>query len=118
MFTEVTKYAPRKTFREVVLPYPDLGDYRLYNYTSLDARNHWLGINLPEGYIHQLGYEHITTAVNAALTYQYIDGDGIYGTASCTATVPTGTQSSEVCCVFSRGDYLYTDGMEIPPRLS
>lgn len=116
MFTEVTKYAPRKTFREVVLPYPDLGDYRLYNYTSLDARNHWLGINLPEGYIHQLGYEHITTPDTVALTYQDLDGDGIYETASCTATVPTGTQSSEVYCVFSSGDYLYTDGLEITPR--
>jgi len=116
MYFEVTRYAPRKTFREVTLPYPVLGDYRMVNYTSVDARNHWLGINLNEGFVHALGYEHITTPDTVALTYFDLDADGIYETATATATVPSGTQSSEVYCQFSSGDYLYTDGLEITPR--
>lgn len=116
MFYDFTKIYPRKIFRTVTVPYPQLGDYRLKNFTSIDTRNHWLGMNLPEGVIHQLGYEHITTPDTVPLTYQDLDSDGIYETATATATVPSGTLVDEVYCVFNSIDYIYNDGIEISPR--
>lgn len=116
MFYNVTNYAPRLTYREVTVPWPVMGDYRFNNYTSLDTRNHWLGLNAPDGYIKALGYEHTTAAVSAALTYSDDDGDGIYETATAVANVPAGTTNDEVYVTFSAGDYLYNDGIVIQPR--
>lgn len=116
MFFNVTNYAPRPTFREITMRWPEMGDYRLFNYTGIDARNHWLGLNLPDGYIKALGYEHTTADVTANLTYTDDDGDGVYETATATAAVPAGTTTDEVYCTFTAGDYLYEDGTVIAPR--
>jgi hypothetical protein len=116
MFANVTNYRPRATFRDVVVPWPVMGDYRLANYTNFDTRGNWMGLTLPDGYVQALGYEHITTSVSSNLTYTDEDGDGIYETATATATVPTGTTAAEVYCTFSAGDYLYNDGIAIDPR--
>lgn len=116
MFTSVTNYAPRPTFSTVTIPWPEMGDYRMFNYTSLNARGHWLGLNLPEGYVRAVGYEHQTTPVSASLTYQDLDNDGVYETATCTAAVPATTTVDELYVTFAAGDYLADSGIVITPR--
>jgi hypothetical protein len=116
IFYSVTNFSPRPVFRERTIAWPQAGDYRLYNYTSYDTRNHWLGLNLPEGDVRAVGYEHITTPVLGQLTYQDLDGDGVFESATCTVAVPANTTETEIYVTYLSSDMLNDTGLSITPR--
>jgi len=109
LFSEYAHFAPSPTFQEVTLPYPRLGNQTLTRYTNSDYTGRWMGFQLPDRYIKKMGYEHITAATTATLTFLDLDSDGLYETARAIATVPAGTLSSELYITFTASDYVYED---------
>lgn len=109
LFTQYANFSPSIEFRDVTLPYPRLGNQALTRFGGGDYTGHWLGFQLPERFIKAAGYEHITTATTPALTYLDLDNDGIFETAQCSTTVPTGTTPDEVYITFAAADYVYND---------
>ena len=109
LWLQYARYAPKTVYHEVTLPWPVVGDYRLTRFTSSDAKGHWLSSQLDEGYVQKLGYEHITTPDVVALSFADLDNDGLYETATCTATVPAGTTADELYITFTSADYVYPE---------
>lgn len=58
----------------------------------------------PEGHVHSLGYLAESTPIEAVLTYQDLDGDGLFETAVCTVAVPSGTLTTEIVAQFISDD--------------
>lgn len=86
---------PSPRFREVTVPF-----WR----GATDRYGRWASSILGEGYIQAVGYEHSETPVSAALTFADLDSDTLFETATCTATVPTGTTPEEVAVQFLAAD--------------
>jgi len=107
LFSQYAGYYPTHHFVEKYLPWPTMGDYRLWNYTSSNMYGEWLGHQLPEGYVHQLGYEHIQGTSTENITYSDLDNDGIFETATVQYTVPTGCREDEIYVQFLDADILY-----------
>lgn len=108
LFLQYADFYPRKHFNTAIIPYPKLGDIRYQRYRGTDNQNHWLSVQLPEGKVHEIGYEHITLVSNRSVAYTDVDGDGIYETATVVATVPAGTTNEMLYVTFASSDYLPT----------
>jgi hypothetical protein len=105
-WNEQAHYPARPTFKTVTLEWPKMGNKTLTNYSSIDMTGHWMNLKLPDGYVTQLGYEHITTPQLCAIVYSDVDGDGLFETATITATVPAGTTVDELHITFQSSDAL------------
>lgn len=109
LFSKYAGFYPALHFVEKSLPYPQMGDYRLWNFTSSDSHGMYLGMSLPEGYVHKLGIEALSGTSTEPVVYSDLDSDGVFETATVTWNVPTGTIPDEVYVTFDPNDVLYTD---------
>lgn len=117
LYAQYANYYPRKRFNTVTIPWPKLGDYRLTRYVSSTPDGHWLGLQLPDGYIHELGYEHKQHTKTINLTYLDLDGDGLYETAQATCQLPADCEDDEMYFEFLSTDYVYPESnRRIIPR--
>jgi hypothetical protein len=117
LYSQYAHYEPRKKFKTATLRWPEMGDYRLTRYVSSNFRNRFLGHQLPEGYIHALGYEHIDDHGAHHVAYTDEDGDGLYETATVTVHNPKWNSLDEIKLTFLDADVVYTDTeYEIHPR--
>lgn len=98
------KYWPSRRHVEETIAYPILGNHTLSRRYNVDPMGKWVSLQLPEGHVHSLGYLAESTVVDTVLLYQDLDGDGIFETATCTASVPSGTLSTEVTAQFQPVD--------------
>lgn len=111
---EYLKYWPFKRHVEETIAYPTLGNRTLSRRYNVDPGGRWVSLQLPEGYVHSLGYLASSTPDEVELTFSDIDGDGLYETATCTASVPSGTLNTEVVAQFI-GDDIGT--LEVSPDI-
>lgn len=116
LIRQYTLVAPSPRFQEVTLQYPKFGDPRFVRLSDTGSDGRWLSVALPEGQIRALGVQSDSTAVNAALAYSDDDGDGLYETATCTATVPAGTTADQVVARFVAADCGSLTPPEVAPR--
>lgn len=119
MFAKYAGFYPAYHHVESYIKYPQLGDYRLLNYTSSDYYGHFLGIQLPEGYVHTLGYWNTQGTSTENVTYSDQDNDGVFETATVQWSIPVGCTAEEIVVQFSSSDVLYTDedqSYNIKPR--
>jgi hypothetical protein len=98
------KYWPYKRHVEEIIAYPTLGNHALSRRYNVDPMGRWVSLQLPEGHVHSLGYLAQSNPVVSELTYADLDGDNVYETATCTASVPSGTLNTEVAIQFQSGD--------------
>lgn len=115
-WNEQAHYPARPTFKTVTLEWPKMGNKTLVNYSPIDMTGHWMNIKLPDGHVSKVGYEHITTPQACAITYSDLDGDGLFETATVTATVPAGTTEDELYITFQSADFIYPYTPPIPAR--
>lgn len=113
---QYTLINPVPAFREATMPYPALGDARFVRLRDIGSDGQWLTIALPEGEIRALGVASDTTPQTALLIYTDEDGDGLYETATCSATVPSGTTINQVVARFQASDCGPLTPPEIAPR--
>ena len=92
-----TRRWPAPRFVEETIAFP-AGAGRV----SSDGR--WLALLLPDADLIALGPPAETGAATVALTYADDDDDGLYETATATATVPAGTLAAEVVARFTDMD--------------
>ena len=110
-------FSPTPQFQEVTLPYPQLGDTRFQRLRDIGSDGRWLSVALPEGQIQALGVPADSAPDTQALAYSDEDGDGLYETATCVATVPSGTTADQVVVRFLASDCgPVTPQPEIAPR--
>lgn len=98
------KYWPSRRHVEETISYPILGNHALSRRYNVDPMGKWVSLQLPEGHVHSLGYLAESTAADVVLLYQDLDGDGVFETATCTASVPSGTLTTEVTAQFQSAD--------------
>jgi len=115
-WNEQANFPARPTFKTATLEWPRMGNKALTRWTALDLQGEWMNVRLPDGHVNAIGYDHITTAVNAPIVYSDEDGDGLFETATITATVPSGTTSDQLHITFVAADVLYPDTPSIPIR--
>lgn len=115
-WNEWARFPATPTFKTATLPYPRLANKALTRFIAADLQGDWLPLILPDGKVTNIGYEHITTASSTPVVYSDDDGDGLFETATITATVPAGTQTSELYLTFLAADVLYPDTPPIPIR--
>lgn len=117
LYKQYTNYECRPKYKTATIPWQQMGDYRLRRYTSANYRGNWLGFQVPDGFVKQLGYEHIQSTTSCAVTYTDQDGDGLYESATVTATLPGISSQDEVYITFQSADYIYESSVhEITPR--
>ena len=104
IFFTYAHYWPARRHNEVTLQYPRLGNHGFSRWANVDPQGRWVGIQLPEGHVHSLGYLAESTPNNATLLYQDLDGDGVYETATCTVSIPSGTLTNEIVAQFQSAD--------------
>ena len=116
LYFQYAHYFPRVRHTTATIPWPTMADQRLTRYTSSNAQGHWLGLQLPDGYIQALGYENKLDTETVALTYTDEDGDGVIDTA--TATFSQGNITlNNVYAEFKPTDYTYpSSDVQIPLR--
>ena len=107
---------PVPAYREVTLQYPKLGDARFMRLLDVGSDGRWLSIALPEGEIRCLGIPTDSTPDVVALVYTDEDLDGLFETATCTATVPANTTEDEVIARFIAADCGPVTPPEVRPR--
>lgn len=95
---------PSPRFREVTMAYPQPFDKSYLWRGDVNMRGRWMDLILGEGHIQAAGYEHSETPVVSAITFQDLDGDGLFETATCTAAVSTGTTADQVAVQFLAAD--------------
>lgn len=117
LFAKYAHYYSSPRFSETTLPWHKLGDYRLTNYTSSNARGNFLGFQLPVGHVSALGYEHKQHTTTLNLTYSDEDGDGLFETATATWVLPVTLEEDEIYAEFVANDYVYSySNTQIIPR--
>jgi len=116
LIRQYTLINPVPAFREVTLQYPQLGDARFMRLYDIGSDGRWLSIPLPEGEIRCLGIPADSAPDTQPLVYSDEDGDGLYETATCTATVPTGTTIDQVVARFITTDCGPITPPEVAPR--
>lgn len=109
-------FPARPTYKTATLEWPKMGNKALTRYTATDMQGHWLSLQLPDGHLSQIGYEHITAPDTQSITYLDIDNDGLFETARVVATVPAGTMEAELYLTFVANDVLYPDVPPVPIR--
>jgi len=115
-FKTYAHFEPRTTYKTVTIPYPKLADYMLQRFTANDDQGRWLSLKLPDGYIQQLGVEQSTFIASVSLTFQDLNSDGLFETATCTATVPSGTTAQDIQIRFASADLFDDSDATIDPR--
>ena len=113
---QYTLVNPVPAYREVTLPYPELGDARFVRLRDVGGDGRWLSIALPDAQVQCLGIPTDSAPDTQAVTYTDEDGDGLYETATVTATVPSGTTAQEVIARFVAADCGPITPPEIAPR--
>jgi len=116
LMRQYTLINPVPAYREVTLQYPKLGDTRFMRLLDIGADGQWLTVALPEGEIRCLGIPSDSTPDTVLLIYSDDDGDGLYETATTTATVPSGTTVDEVIARFVPSDCGPVSPPEVAPR--
>jgi hypothetical protein len=107
---------PYPTFVEQTLAFPPLGDTRYARFYDIGGQGRWLNVQLPDAEILALGPAVESDNATEALTYTDEDGDGIFETATATATVTSGTTADEVVARFLAADCGPVEPPEIVPR--
>lgn len=116
LIRQYTLINPVPAYREVTLQYPSFGDARFTRLRDVGADGRWLSVALPEGEIRRLGIPSDSTPDVVALVYTDDDGDGLFETATATATVPSGTTIDEVIARFIAADCGPVTPPEVAPR--
>jgi hypothetical protein len=107
---------PSPRFVEVTLPYPPLGDTRYTRLVDVGGQGRWLNVQAPDADLIALGPSVETDNATEALTYTDEDADGLFETATATATVTSGTTADEVVARFLAADCGPVAPSEIAPR--
>jgi len=116
LIRQYTLINPAPAYREVTLQYPTLGDTRFMRLLDTGSDGRWLSVALPEGEIRCLGIPSDSTPDVPALVYTDEDSDGLFETATATATVPSGTTADEVIARFVAADCGPVSPPEVAPR--
>lgn len=85
-------------------------------WTRGNLSGQWLNVQLPDAEILALGPAVESDNATEALTYTDEDGDGLYETVTCTATVTNGTTADQVVARFLAADCGPVEPPEITPR--
>lgn len=113
---QYTRLWPAPHFVETTLPYPQLGDLRLRRYADVGGDGRWLTVQLPDANLLALGPPVESDVTTNAVTYSDEDSDGLYETATLTATVTSGTDASEIVVRFLTADCGPVTPPEVTPR--
>lgn len=113
---QYSRVYPSPRFVERTLAYPPLGDTRYVRWGDTGGQGRWLNVQLPDAEILALGPAAETDNATELLTYSDEDSDGIYETATATATVTSGTTADEVFARFLAVDCGPVAPPEIVPR--
>jgi hypothetical protein len=116
LMRQYTLINPVPAYREATIVYPTLGDVRFSRLRDIGADGQWLTVALPEGEIRCLGIPTDSTPDTVLLIYSDEDGDGLYETATTSATVPAGTTVDEVIARFVSSDCGPVSPPEVRPR--
>ena len=85
-------------------------------WTRGNLSGQWLNVQLPDAEILALGSATESDNATEVLTYSDEDGDSLYETATCTATVTSGTTADQVVARFLAADCGPVEPPEIAPR--
>lgn len=107
---------PSPHFVEETFPYPALGDTRYTRFGDVGGQGRWLNVQLPDAQLLALGPAIESDNATEALTYSDEDSDGLFETATATATVTAGTLAREVVARFLAIDCGPVTPPEIVPR--
>lgn len=101
-------YRPGPQYAEATLPWPRLAESGLRRLGPVDARGHWLSLQLPEGRVQAIGVETRTLQGTPAVAYSDPDGDGVNELATITVATAV-TDPSELAVYFQASDRLDGD---------
>lgn len=112
---QYTRLWPTPRFVEVTLPYPQPGDTRWRRTADIGGDGRWLTVQTPDASLLALGPAIDSGPVTAPITYNDADLDGLFETATLTATVPSGTTAEEVVVAFLPAD---CGALPTPPEIT
>lgn len=108
--------APR--YIEETVPWPKMANqavWRRMNAMGADGRR--LGVKMPDGYVHEIGYESITSLGDVAITTSDADADGLLDTFTAIVAT-TETDANKIAVYFTATDRLNGDGLEEKWRIN